>query len=123
MQDPTVRAFEDATIKDFHHLEHLYVAWCYLRALSPEDALARYARHLRKLAEANGAPQNFHATITWASMALVGEAMARSPGLAFASLLEAHPELLARNALEAYYAPGELAGEARQRFVLPRRGR
>lgn len=127
LSDPLVQAFEAATVDPtaFHHREHLYVAWCYLRALPPEDALARYVHHLRKLAAALGAPDRFHATITWAYLVLLHAAMARSPGVSFDDLLAANPTLLDHRggALAAHYARDELASEdARRYFVLPRRG-
>jgi hypothetical protein len=41
--DPAVEAFESACVdpQQFHHRDHLYVAWQYLRAMPLEDALAR----------------------------------------------------------------------------------
>jgi hypothetical protein len=127
LSDPLVQAFEAATIDPaaFHHREHLYVAWCYLRSLPLEDALARYVHHLRKLAAALGAPERFHATITWAYLVLLHEAMVRAPGESFEGLLAANPTLLDHRggALAAHYARDELASDAaRRHFVLPRRG-
>ena len=126
LADPLVVAFEQATLDPaaFHHREHLYVAWCYLRALPPEEALARYARHLRKLAAIHGVPHKFHATFTWAYVALLHDAMERAPGVGFDALLEENPGLLdhKEGAVYAHYDHAELAADtARRRFVLPRR--
>jgi hypothetical protein len=126
MTDPLVQAFERAAIDptQFHHREHLYVAWCYLRALPLEDALARYVHHLRRLANALGVPQKFHATITWAYVLLLHDAMERAPGASFDELLAMTPAILDHRAgaLYAYYDRAQLdAAEARRRFVLPRR--
>lgn len=124
--DPLVRAFENATIdpEQFHHRQHLYVAWCYLRSLPPEQAVARYVHHLRKLAEALGVPRKFHATITWAYVVLLHDAMERSPDLDFDALLARNPALLDHEggALYEHYDRRQLeSDEARSRFVLPRR--
>jgi hypothetical protein len=124
--DPLVDAFERATVDPtaFHHREHLYVAWCYLRELPLEEALARYVHHLRRLAAALGAPQKFHATMTWAYVVLLDGAMRRSPGAAFDDLLAENPALVdhRRGALYDHYDRAELdSEEARLRFVLPRR--
>jgi hypothetical protein len=124
--DPLVDAFERATIDPtaFHHREHLYVAWCYLRALPLEEALARYVHHLRILAAALGAPQKFHATMTWAYVVLLDAAMRRAPHATFDELLSDNPALLdhRNGALYDHYARAELeSDEARTRFVLPRR--
>jgi hypothetical protein len=124
--DPLVAAFESATLDPaaFHHREHLYVAWCYLSALPLEDALARYVHHLRRLTIALGVPRKFHATMTWAYMTLLREAMGESPSVTFDELLDRHPMLLDRHAaLAPYYDPIQLDSEqARRHFVLPRRG-
>ncbi|HEY5926409.1 MAG TPA: hypothetical protein VIV11_32205 [Kofleriaceae bacterium] len=123
--DPLVQAFETATIdpSKFRHREHLYVAWCYLRDWPLEDALARYVRHLRQLTHALGVPQKFHTTMTWAYVALLHDAMERTPSVGFDELLAANPGLLDhRGALDVYYDRDQLQSEeARRRFVLPRR--
>jgi hypothetical protein len=126
LNDPLVEAFERRAIDpaQFHHREHLYVAWCYLRALPPEEALARYVHHLRQLAAALGAPDKVHATITWAYLVLLHDAMERLPGAGFDELLAKNPAILDHQAgaLYAHYDREQLeAEEARRRFVLPRR--
>jgi hypothetical protein len=125
LSDPLVKAFETASVDPaaFHHREHLYVAWCYLRVLSPEDALARYVHHLRNLAAALGVPHKFHATITWAYLVLLYDAMEGSPGASFEELVEKNPALFDHRAgtLYEYYQREQLdSAEARRRFVLPR---
>jgi hypothetical protein len=126
LTDPAVRAFESATIDPaaFHHRDHLYVAWCYLRALPLEEALARHVRHLRHLVAAVGAPDKFHATMTWGYVLLLHAAMERLPGATFDQLLAQNPALTDHQsgALYAYYDREQLdSDEARRRFVLPRR--
>ncbi|WP_428266258.1 hypothetical protein [Haliangium sp.] len=124
--DPLIQAFESASLDPggFHHREHLYVAWCYLRELPLEDALARYVRHLRQLTIALGVPDKFHATITWAYVLLLRDAMDRSPDASFDELLADNPALLDHRAGALYgvYDRAQLdSDQARQRFVLPRR--
>jgi hypothetical protein len=124
--DPLVRAFEDGTIDPatFRHREHLYVAWWYLRSFTLEEALARYVGHLRRLTIVLGVPEKFHATMTWAYVVLIADAMDRAPGATFDALLAENSELLDHRAgaLYAYYDREELdAADARRRFVLPRR--
>src|SRR4051812_4472939 len=109
IDDPLVRAFEDCTLEParFRHREHVYVAYCYLRALPFEDAAPRFVRNLRRFAAAHGARDKFHATVTWAWLAIIAEAAALQPaGEGFDALLAAHPALLAHDvpaALAAYY--------------------
>jgi hypothetical protein len=126
LHDPLVLAFETATIDParFHHREHLRVAWCYLSALPVEDALARYVHHLRRLTIALGAADKFHATMTWAYVVLLNDAMARAPEASFDELLATNPALLDHRAgaLYEHYDRAQLGSDdARRRFVLPRR--
>jgi hypothetical protein len=121
-----VRAFESATIDParFHHREHLLVAFAYLRELPLEQALARYVDHLRRLTVALGVPEKFHATITWAYVVALHDAMAEHPGLDFDALVQACPQLLDHRSgvLAMHYDRAELdSPRARARFVLPRR--
>lgn len=105
LNDPSVLVFEGAAVdpNSFGHREHLYVAWCYLRVMPLEDALARYVRHLRALVEALGVPHKFHRTVTWGYLVLLDACMRESPTLGFDALLDAHPRLLAKNALGALH--------------------
>lgn len=126
LTDPLVCAFESQAIDpaQFRHREHLYVAWCYLRELPLEEALARYVRHLRQLASALGVPGKFHATMTWGYVVLLHAAMEAAPDATFDELLARNPALADHRsgALHAFYDRDQLASdEARRRFVLPRR--
>jgi N-formylglutamate deformylase len=122
--DPLVQAFEAAALEGrrFGHREHLQVAYCYLRELPLEEALARYVRHLKRLAAALGAPDKYHATMTWAYLVLLHEAMQESPGASFDALVREHPALLDKDRLLAHYDRRELdSARARRHFLLPRR--
>jgi hypothetical protein len=129
-RDPLVAAFEAGTVDPgaFRHREHLYVAWHYLKELPLEEALPRYVGNLRRLVQRLGAPEKYHATVTWAYLVLLDEAM-QDPELRaadFDALVARRPALLAPGlgALCEYYDRAELdADEARRRFVLPRAGR
>lgn len=125
LTDGLVRAFEEQTVdpKTFGHRQHLYVAWCYLRALPLEEALVRYVTNLRRLATAHGAPEKYHATITWTYLIALHDAMAEHTELDFDELLRECPALLdhRNGVLAAHYDPEELASaRARHRFILPR---
>jgi hypothetical protein len=127
LSDPRVKAFEAGAVdpKAFGHREHLHVAWCYLKSLTLEDALARYVHYLRRLAHALGVPEKYHATITWAYLVLLHDAMQDSDldGAPFEAILEKYPQLLdhKQGMLFDYYDRAEINSEmARRRFVLPR---
>ena len=120
-----LHGFETATLPSgsFHHPEHVRVAWLYLQRLPLLSALGRFSDGLRRFAAANGAPQLYHATITWAYLLLIHERIARGPrateweafAAANADLLTWRPSILA-----SYYSAGVLASDgARHGFVLP----
>ena len=127
LDDPRVTAFENATVDPsaFGHREHLFVAWCYLKELPLEQAVARYVQHLQQLTRALGVPHKYHATLTWAYLVLLHNRM-RAAELAaadFDTLMRCAPSLLdARTALCEFYDDSELHSDrARSRFILPRR--
>jgi hypothetical protein len=112
---------------DFHHRDHLRLAWAMLGEVALPEALARFPAGLRRLAARAGRPGLYHETITWAYLLLIherraaGDERARRDWSAFAA---AHPDLFAwkPGILERYYTPEALASEAARRsFVMPDR--
>lgn len=124
MDDETLLArFEDATLPaaDFRHREHVRVAWLLLRRAPFETAAARFCASLRRFAAAQGKADRFHATITWAYLALVDERSHATAASTFAGFEAANPELFDGRALSALYDDETLASPlARRAFVLPR---
>lgn len=127
LEDPLVVAFENASVDPavFDHRAHVFVAWCYLKELSLEQALPRYVEHLQKLTRKLGVPQKYHATLTWAYMVLLHDLMHEpsAAALDFAALMFRHPNVLnPRVALSDYYDERELSSDrARHHFILPPR--
>jgi hypothetical protein len=121
--DEFLAAFESATVTEFHHVDHIRVAWIYLRRLPFPEASWRMAESLRHFAAAKGAHQKYHETITQAWMLLVRGALDRDgPDAAsdFDAFAAAHPELLDVHALERFYSSQLLAtSTARAEFVPP----
>ncbi|HZF07859.1 MAG TPA: hypothetical protein VFE33_03625 [Thermoanaerobaculia bacterium] len=121
-----VTAFEACALsnEDFHHRDHVRLAWLYLKDLPPEEALARFATGLRRFAHAHGKPGLYHETITWAYLLLIRERMARTAADTFEEFAAAHPDLLTwkPSVLESYYRAETLRSElARRVFVMPDR--
>jgi hypothetical protein len=119
-----LNGFESATLTagGFHHVEHVRVAWLYLQRFEPAAALARFDANIRRLAAAHGAPQRYHATITWAFLFLIRERF--EPGESWEEFAARSGDLLApANAvLGRYYSSELLAGDrARAGFLLPDR--
>ena len=124
-----VQRFEDCTLAnaEFHHRDHVRLAWLYLGRYPALEALARFAAGLQRFAAANGHPGLYHETITWAYLFLIHERRAASPGG------ETWEEFAARNAdllawnpsvLDRYYERETLSSDlARRLFVMPRPAR
>jgi hypothetical protein len=54
--DEFLAAFEACTLQDFHHRDHVKVAYLYLRRHPLDDAIAKVRTGLQALAAAWGAP-------------------------------------------------------------------
>lgn len=130
MDDTTLlERFEDTTLPldEMRHREHVRLAWILLRRAPFEVAAPRYCASLRRFAAAHGHAGRYHATMTWAYLALVQERMS-VPGAPsdFPAFALANPDLFdcERGALSARYDRQTLDSPlARSVFVLPAPGR
>jgi hypothetical protein len=108
-----LEAFERLEVakEDFHHRDHLRLAWACLRA-DEGRALARVRVAIGRFAEKHGVPQLYHETITrfWVTR-LVSAMRATADAPDFATLAERHPELLDKELVRRLYRPETLAGE------------
>jgi len=119
-----VERFEACTLQPwaFGHREHLLVAWTYLRAAPFEVAAMRFITSLKRFAARHGEPGKYHATVTWALLMLLAEAIDESPKLDFDALLAKRPDLLdAKKLLASIYDLEALDAERARRIpILPR---
>jgi hypothetical protein len=110
---------------DFHHREHVRVAFLYLCRYPALEALERFAIALKRFAVAAGKPGLYHATITWAFLMLIRERLAavgEECQPSWTAFSNANPDLLdwKENILKKYYREETLASpQARATFVLP----
>jgi hypothetical protein len=127
LDDETFMArFADGTLDtgDFHHRDHVRMAWLYVRRWPIAEAIARFDADLRRFAEAKGAPKLYHATITWAYLLLVHERMPADGAGSWEAFAEAHRDLLGwkPSVLDRYYRDATLwSDRARRTFVMPDR--
>ena len=108
---------------EFHHREHIRLAWIYLKRYGALEALARTSDGLRRLAASLGKAERYHETITWAFVLLVNERMAKDCARDWEEFARTNPDLLdwKPSVLKQYYADEVLESEiARRAFVLPR---
>jgi hypothetical protein len=117
-------AFETLTLDpgQFHHAEHVQLAWSYLQHYPLLEALARFTEGLQRFAAAHGQADRYHATITWAYILLINERLATQPPCNWGDFAAANPDLLQwqDNLLHRYYQETTLQSAlARQTFVWP----
>jgi len=121
-----LQAFRDTSLSAsaFRHVDHVRIAWLYVREYGPVEAAPRFAADLQAFARAKGADGLYHATITGAYMALVAERQLDAPAETWDDFASAHPDLLTwkPGVLDRYYSAGRLwSATARAQFLLPDR--
>lgn len=109
---------------DFHHRDHVALAWALLRRDEPLSAMATYINGLKRLTQNVGRPEAYHATITWALLLLIAERIRRRPAASWDEFERENSDLFRwqPSVLDRYYQPETLRSElARQVFLLPDR--
>jgi len=119
-----VASFEDGTIDNcqFSHPEHIHVIWSLVRSRGTLGGVARFEDCLKRITEAEGHPEKYHATITHALGILAGERVAANPHATWDEFSAENDDLFEwpSSLLASMYPNGELdTPEARARFVLP----
>jgi hypothetical protein len=118
-------AFEDASLPldQFHHAQHVRMAFLYLQKYEPLEAIARFSAALIRFAAANGKPGLYHETITWAYLLLIRERLARAvTPQTWEDFAARNPDLLTWHdgILQKYYRPETLQSPlARHVFIFP----
>lgn len=116
--------FVDTTLPadQFHHPQHVQVAWLFVRRHGMPAALAEFPAAIKRFADAKGATGLYHETITWAFLLLIADRQARTPVETWGEFEAANPDLLTwkPSILERYYSKQLLASElARRTFLMP----
>ena len=118
--------FLDTTLgtEQFHHADHVRMAWLFVTDSGMPAALVRFPAALRRFADAKGATTLYHATITWAFLLLIHERQIRQPATDWTGFATANPDLLTwkPSVLDRFYTRETLWSDvARQTFVMPDR--
>jgi hypothetical protein len=121
-----ISEFEQGRVPgDFHHADHMHVAFAYVSELPVLEAIAKFSAALRRFAISKGKPNLYHETITWAYLFLIGERLARvGKTQSWEEFAEENQDLLVwkSGVLEGYYSRQTLESDlARKRFVMPDR--
>lgn len=117
--------FEECTLPNsaFHHEDHVRLAFLYLCQYPVLEALGRFSTSLTRFAAANGKPDLYNETITWAFVLLIRERMARAGHQQmWVEFAADNPDLFnwKDNVLKKYYREGTLASDlAKSTFLFP----
>ena len=118
-----IRQFETDTLaSEFHHGDHVRLAFAYLKEFPPHEALARFTNALKRYAAARNKSQLYHETITHAYFFLIRERMARNGTVKWDDFARQNPDLLQwkPGILDRYYRDSTLQSDlARSVFVFP----
>jgi hypothetical protein len=123
-----IRQFENPrmTGESFHHADHVRLAFAYLNQYPALEALQKFCSALLGFAAANGKPQLYHETVTYAYFFLIRERMERQilaeQPASWEKFSATNPDLLLWKGgiLSRYYSEGTLQSEfAKRVFVLP----
>jgi hypothetical protein len=115
-------SFEDGKIsnQNFHHRDHLRLAWIQIRRLGLERASDAVAGAIQQFAAHHGHADRYHETMTRFWLRVVGLGINRHPTLGFDELLAAEPHLLDKNLPFSHWTRERMGSdEARQRWVEP----
>ena len=106
----------------FHHQQHVHVAWMFVREFGMPAALAEFSTAIKRFADAKGAHGLYHETITWAFLLLIADRQARTSPDNWPDFAAANPDLLTwkPSILNRYYSKDLLASDlAKRTFLMP----
>ena len=115
-----LKAFHSCRLlnSEFHHADHLRLAWLHLEREPLETALVYVRAGIQKFAAHYGAAHLYHETITTAWVRLLATHHEKS----FAEFLWENEARLSRELLHRFWTPEVLAREeARARWIAPDR--
>jgi len=117
-----VRRFQQCQLAavDFNHRNHIFVARWYLLNYGLAAGAERYARDIKRLAEALGHGKKFHATITHALLQLIGQRLSSADGDDWLTFEIYNRDLFedAKALLVARYSAKTLESEAARRSIV-----
>lgn len=119
-----IAQFEGGEIapENFHHCDHVRLAFAYLNNYSVLAALEKFSCALKKFAAVAGKSDRYNETITYAYLFLIRERMERGGATDWENFSNQNPDLLSwRNGiLDRYYEESTLKSDlARRVFVFP----
>jgi hypothetical protein len=115
-------AFEAGKIanQDFHHRDHLRLAWIQIHRLGLDRAADTVAGAIRQFAGRHGHAARYHETMTRFWVRVVAMGISRHPMLSFDDLLAAEPHLLDKTLPLRHWSRERMGSdEARRQWTEP----
>ena len=116
-------AFENATLQQFNHPDHIRMAWLYLNQYGWLQGIVKIRDGIQHLARKHNLSRKYHETLTifWAK--LVYQAIQSNPQIeTYDEFIQANPKLLYSKLTELHYTNTVLfSEEARITWVEPDR--
>jgi hypothetical protein len=108
---------------DFHHKDHVRLAWIYLSRFPVLEALSRFSEGLKRFAQSLGKEGLYHETITWSYLLLIRERIARAQAEeSWEEFARTNSDILnwRESVLKLYYRDETLKSDlARRVFIFP----
>ena len=126
-EEELITQFESGSLpaNEFHHADHVRMAFAYLRQYPLLQALEKFSAALRRFAVSQRKPNLYNETITWAYLFLIHERISRTEERqSWEQFATENPDLLTwkDGVLKRYYAEETLQSDLAKRvFVLPDR--
>lgn len=119
-----IKRFEAGAVREaeFHHEDHVRLAFAYLQTYPVLEALKRFSAALQRFAASHGKADRYHETITCAYFFLTNERLACSGSADWEEFATRNSDLLVwkHGILERYYEDSTLNSNfARRVFVFP----
>lgn len=117
-----IKEFEAVQLTEFHHQDHIHLAWLYLQKYDLWTALGRFCTSLKHFATAHGQAVRYNETMTGAYMCIIHERVVRGKETTWAEFSQHNPDLFQWPAtiLYQYYSEETLASPlAKQTFLFP----
>jgi hypothetical protein len=117
--------FESCSLdkEDFHHKDHVRLAWIYLSRFPVLEALSRFSEGLKRFAQSLGKEGLYHETITWSYLLLIRERIARAQAEeSWEEFARTNSDILnwRESVLKLYYRDETLKSDlARRVFIFP----
>ena len=115
--DAFVDAFHSGQIanQNFHHRDHLRLAWVQINRLGLERASEVVTSGIRHFATTHGSADRYHDTMTRFWLRVVGMGIHHHPNLAFEELLVAEPHLLDKGLPFRHWSRDTMASDSAKR--------